>query len=67
MRLNVIGKILAEAERLGADFVVAAGDQFDGSQPDSTLVRGMLEQIGTSRVPVHMIPGNHDPCGPGSV
>ena len=66
-RLEVIVRILAEAERSRAAFVAVTGDQFDGPQPDPGLVRGMLERIATAKVAVHMIPGNHDPCGPGSV
>ncbi len=66
-RLEVIGRILQEAERSGSAFVAVTGDQFDGPRPDPLLVRGMLVRIGASRVAVHMIPGNHDPCGPGSV
>ncbi|MBV8075521.1 MAG: DNA repair exonuclease [Planctomycetaceae bacterium] len=66
-RLEAIVRILAEAERSRATFVAVTGDQFDGPQPDPGLVRGMLERIATAKVAVHMIPGNHDPCGPGSV
>src|SRR3954447_9249360 len=66
-RLDAIGTVLSEAERREAAFVVATGDQFDGPQPDPPLVREMLDRIGASPLDVHMIPGNHDPCGPGSV
>ncbi len=66
-RLEVIARILQEAERSGSAFLAVTGDQFDGSRPDPHLVRGMLDRIGASKVAVHMIPGNHDPCGPGSV
>src|SRR3954447_15068276 len=64
-RLEVIGRILREAERSGSAFVAVTGDQFDGTRPDPLLVRGMLDRVGASKVAVHMIPGNHDPCGPG--
>ncbi len=66
-RLEAIGRVLEEADRSGAAFVLAAGDQFDGPQPDPRLVRELLDRIGGSKSPVHMIPGNHDPHQPGSV
>ena len=56
-RLDVISRILSAAENSSAEFVVVTGDQFDGPQSDPSLVRGMLERVGGSKLPVHMIPG----------
>jgi DNA repair exonuclease SbcCD nuclease subunit len=67
-RLEAVSRVLEAAERLGAAFVLATGDQFDGPRPAPRLVSALLERIGAHPwVPVHMIPGNHDPCGVGSV
>src|SRR5215472_4963006 len=66
-RLRAIDRLLREAERSGADFVAVVGDQFDGPQPAPALVRGLFELIASTSIDVHMIPGNHDPSGPGSV
>ena len=67
-RLDAVGRMLDAAESLGIDLVLAAGDQFDGTNPDPGLVRKMLDQIAEHpRIEVHMIPGNHDPGEPGSI
>ena len=55
------------AESLRVAFVLVAGDQFDGPNPDPDLVSSMFEAIAAHpTIPVHMIPGNHDPAQPGS-
>ncbi|CAN5855171.1 hypothetical protein BH23PLA1_BH23PLA1_40390 [soil metagenome] len=67
-RLEAVGRVLQQAKNLGAAFVLATGDQFDGPNPDPSLVRELLERIAAfPDVMVHMIPGNHDPSVPGSV
>ena len=48
-RLEAVGRILARAETLGAAFVLVAGDQFEGSQPDRETVRAMLDPSATTR------------------
>ncbi len=67
-RLEAVSRVLERAKNLGAAFVLATGDQFDGPNPDPGLVRDMLDRIAAfPDLPVHMIPGNHDPSEPGSV
>ncbi|MFI5455890.1 MAG: exonuclease SbcCD subunit D [Isosphaerales bacterium] len=67
-RADAVEQVLQTAERTSADLVLVAGDQFDGSMPERCLVDAMLQQVAAhSDVSVHMIPGNHDPCEPGSV
>jgi hypothetical protein len=67
-RLDAVGRVLAEAQRSGAAFVLAAGDQFDAGMPDPRWLDGLLERVAAAPgVAVHMIPGNHDPYLPGSV
>ena len=64
-RLEVIGRILREAERSGSAFVAVTGDQFDGPRPDPLLVRGMLDRIGASKVAGPHDPGQPRPLRPG--
>ncbi len=67
-RLEAVSRVLDLAEEIGAVFVLAAGDQFDGPQPAPRIVAELLERIAAHPgIIVHMIPGNHDPCGVGSV
>jgi len=67
-RLDAVTRVLHEAGNRGAAFVLVAGDQFEGEMPNRETVTGMLDRIRDHpRMPVHMIPGNHDPAGTGSV
>ncbi len=67
-RLEAVTRVLLQSVQLGAAFVLVAGDQFEGNLPDRETVTGMLDRVGAHpRMPVHMIPGNHDPAGAGSV
>lgn len=66
-RIDAVRRIGELARRLGAEFVVVAGDVFEHSNlPDAHLARaaGALGEMG---VPVYLLPGNHDHLGPGSV
>jgi DNA repair exonuclease SbcCD nuclease subunit len=66
-RIEAIKRIGAVAEEAGADFVLVAGDVFDSSSADKATVSAACGAIGGMRVPVIVIPGNHDHGGPGSV
>ncbi|RUL88475.1 metallophosphoesterase family protein [Tautonia sociabilis] len=67
-RLSAVGRLLSLAERQGVNLVLAAGDQFDGPNPDPDLVREVLGKIAEHPgIEVHLIPGNHDPGEPGSI
>lgn len=50
-----------------ASFVLVAGDLFDSPSPLDATVAKACESIGNMRVPVLVIPGNHDHGGPGSL
>lgn len=50
-----------------AAFVVVAGDLFDSHSPLKSTVAKACEAIGLMRVPVLVIPGNHDYGGAGSL
>ena len=62
--LKRIGNAVPERH---ASFVLVAGDLFDSRSPVNATVARALEAIGQMRVPVLVIPGNHDHGGPGSL
>jgi DNA repair exonuclease SbcCD nuclease subunit len=66
-RIEAIKRIGAVAGEAGADFVLVAGDLFDSSSADKATVSAACGAIGRMRLPVIVIPGNHDHGGPGSV
>lgn len=74
-RVDAIVGMGALAAREGADFLLVCGDVFDLTDvPDDVLHRA-LDALGTlsdpaapgGGLPVHLLPGNHDPVGPGSL
>lgn len=66
-RVAALARIGAAAQSYGADFVVVAGDAFDSTHATKATVAAACSAIGALRVPVYLIPGNHDHGGPGSV
>jgi DNA repair exonuclease SbcCD nuclease subunit len=66
-RLEAIDRLGAVAREAGAGFIVVAGDLFDSPSADKATVSAACSAIGRLGVPVHVIPGNHDHGGPGSV
>ena len=68
-RLDVLDRILKAAEMRAVDAVLCAGDLFDEPSPD----REWWEPVATkltawrARIPVFLLPGNHDPIQPTSV
>jgi DNA repair exonuclease SbcCD nuclease subunit len=62
--LTAIGR-LAEAE--GAAFVVVAGDVFETNRVSPRTVGRAFEAIASIRVPVYLLPGNHDPLDAATV
>jgi len=58
-------KSLIEKDKL--DFVVVCGDLFDSWTPDAATVSGLCSAVGSLKVPVYAIPGNHDHGGPGCI
>lgn len=55
---------IAEAK---AAFLVVAGDLFDSPHVTKSTVSAACSAIGLLKVPVLVIPGNHDHGGPGSI
>jgi DNA repair exonuclease SbcCD nuclease subunit len=66
-RLRVLERIARAAHEAGADFVLVAGDMFDSAQATKATVAAACTAIGAMKMPVLVIPGNHDHGGPGSV
>ncbi len=59
-RLNVIDRIKDVVISAKSQFVVVAGDLFDSPTPSLSTVTEVLEKIGSLKVQVIVIPGNHD-------
>ena len=67
-RIETIDRILKIAEEQDADFVVVAGDAFEDNRVSYSDVDRVARIIRAhSDVILHVIPGNHDLPGPGSV
>jgi DNA repair exonuclease SbcCD nuclease subunit len=66
-RLRTIRRIGEEAHEFGAQFILVAGDVFEhhGIRPDT--VRKALDALGEIRIPVYLLPGNHDPYTPDAI
>ncbi len=56
-----LAAILRTAEALGADLVLLAGDTFDNPRVSKPVLERTGELMAASRIPVVMLPGNHDP------
>lgn len=66
-RINAIDRLGEAAKRCDAEFVVVAGDLFDSTTPEKSIVSATCAAIGRIGLPVFVIPGNHDHGGPGSI
>ncbi len=63
-RVDAIRRLGEVAEREGCDFVLVCGDVFEHAQLTPQTVRRALEALRAVRVPVYLLPGNHDHLGP---
>ncbi len=68
-RLETLERSLVLAEKHEANAFLIAGDLFEDNQVDDAVVRAVLHLCGShASLPVHIVPGNHDPhSGPDSV
>lgn len=66
-RFDVLKRISQAVHTHKAQFVLVAGDLFDSPSPVKRTVARACEAIGQMKVPVLVIPGNHDYGGPGSL
>ncbi|MCX5662093.1 MAG: metallophosphoesterase [Planctomycetota bacterium] len=61
-RLDSLRNLLALAADREAQAILVAGDLFEDNQVGSTVVEGVVGLLNdATRVPIHIIPGNHDP------
>ena len=66
-RVDAVQRMAKIATDSGASFIVVAGDLFDSSQATKATVSAACAAIGALKIPVIVIPGNHDHGGPGSI
>lgn len=66
-RINAIQRMVQLVADTDAAFVLVAGDLFDSPQVTKATVSSACSAIGSLKVPVLVIPGNHDHGGPGSI
>jgi DNA repair exonuclease SbcCD nuclease subunit len=66
-RLQAVRNLADTAKACGASFILVAGDSFDSSQASKTTVSAACAAIGSLKIPVLIIPGNHDHGGAGSI
>jgi DNA repair exonuclease SbcCD nuclease subunit len=66
-RLQAIQRLAELVTTSAADFILIAGDLFDSSHATKATVSAACAAIGTMKIPVLVIPGNHDHGGPGSI
>jgi DNA repair exonuclease SbcCD nuclease subunit len=66
-RIDAVASVMRLAEAEGAAFVVVAGDAFEHAEVEPSTVRRAVDALSVAPVPVYLLPGNHDPLGPGSV
>lgn len=66
-RLHAVQALKDVAEKSGASFILVAGDLFDSSQATKATVSAACAAIGSLKIPLLVIPGNHDHAGPGSI
>jgi DNA repair exonuclease SbcCD nuclease subunit len=67
-RLEAAKAVVAAAIEQQVDFVLVAGDTFEDHDVEDALVRRVVEILGAAApIPIHVLPGNHDPLAPGAV
>ena len=66
-RLEALGALLELAAAERCEAVVVAGDVFETNQVERQTVLRALDTLARSRVPVFLLPGNHDPLDAASV
>jgi DNA repair exonuclease SbcCD nuclease subunit len=66
-RIQTIRELTTKIEESGAAFVIVAGDLFDSPHVTKATVSAACGAIGSLKIPVIAIPGNHDHGGPGSI
>ncbi len=66
-RLKAAARVVEQACKLEAEFIVLAGDTFEHNAIDRVLVQCAADILAGFHNPIFIIPGNHDPLIPGSI
>ena len=66
-RLDAVREIGRLASEQSCDFVVVCGDVFESNHLDRRLLRRAFEALADIKVPVLLLPGNHDPFDAASI
>lgn len=66
-RLKTARRVIVEARKARAEFILIAGDTFENNAVDRLLIQKTADILAGAGMPVYLIPGNHDPYVPGSV
>ena len=66
-RFAAVRRLAAIADAEGCAFAVVCGDVFESNQVDRRTLARALDALGAFRVPVLLLPGNHDPLDGSSV
>ena len=62
-----LAAVLDAARAVDADIVLLTGDIFEHNRLNATILERTRAILGDARLPVVMLPGNHDPLMRGSV
>ncbi len=66
-RFDAIKKIGELANQEQAQFIVVAGDVFEHNQLDRSVLGRTFEALRSCKVPIYLLPGNHDPLDAASI
>lgn len=66
-RFAAAERVVGAARETGAEFLLVAGDLFEHPGVDRGMVQRVADLLDRAPCPVFVLPGNHDPLGPGSV
>lgn len=66
-RMHTIETIGELAKKEGATFIVVAGDVFEHANLSPRDIGRSFEAMAEVELPIYLLPGNHDPLGPGSI
>lgn len=66
-RFEVLTRIGELAQDRGAEFIVVCGDVFETNQLDRRVIARTFEALRSVRIPIVLVPGNHDPLDSASI
>jgi DNA repair exonuclease SbcCD nuclease subunit len=67
VRIETVRRLVNVARDHDAEFILVAGDAFEDNAVERVLVQRVADILSSSKLPVFILPGNHDPTIPGSV